>query len=173
MMRFVATIGILVLSSVPATPQIPAAGSISGRGVLGSGMDPIVRVRQQWVRSFSAKDLNGLIALYADDAALLLPSGERLSGKDKITAHFKELFNSTSTLAIRLDSEKVETSSDLGYDSGKYEETVRQGAGSGSSGPGGRGGVETKHFGNYLAVLRHRTGNWLIVQQAVTEVPNK
>ena len=167
-MRVFTFIGILVVSSITATAQIAAGGS-----------DPIAHVREQWVKSFDAKNLNGLIALYADDAALLVPSGERLSGKDKIVTHFRELFSSASALTITLDSVKTDSSGELGYDSGQYEEAITHGGGvaisgnvtiSGNASISGGGG-RTQKRGTYLVVLKRERGNWLIAQQAITEAP--
>jgi ketosteroid isomerase-like protein len=91
--------------------------------------EDIAKARAAWESDFNSKDVPGLMSLYAEDAALLPPSGERIIGKDKIAAYFKTLFGSSSTLHVKLDSENTANASDLGYDSGTYEEVVTHAGG--------------------------------------------
>ncbi|MCU1299782.1 MAG: Ketosteroid isomerase [Candidatus Sulfotelmatobacter sp.] len=158
---------LLLITSVPAFSQRTTQNSTAGT---------IADVRSEWVKNFIAKSITDLVALYSDDAALLLPSGERIVGKDKITAYFKQIFDSASGLRIKLDSDKTDSSGELGFDSGRYEETITQAGGgtvmSGIVASGivvSGGGSQSEHRGSYLSVLRRQTERWLIVQQATTE----
>jgi len=137
----------------------------------------IAKARAAWENSFNSKDLPGLMSLYADDAALLATSGERIVGKDKIAAYFKALFDSSSTLHVKLNSETTASASDLGYDSGTYEEVVTHAGGTTISGNvvvSGNvqisGGGESREIsnGSYLFVLTRKAGKWLFTQQAWT-----
>jgi ketosteroid isomerase-like protein len=133
--------------------------------------DKVSEVRTEWIRTFNAKNLTGVVALYSDDAVILPPTGERIAGKPDITAYFKRLFNSPASLNIQLNSKNTDSSVELAYDSGTYEETSRTGAGvsqlllTGAGGPD----IQTKQEGNYLWVLKSQANKLLIVQQASTE----
>src|ERR1022692_1715166 len=72
----------------------------------------------------NTKNLAGLVALYDANAVLMPPTGERIVGKEKITDYFKQIFASASRLTINLTSDETDTSGDLGFDSGQYEETI-------------------------------------------------
>jgi ketosteroid isomerase-like protein len=158
---------LLLLSSLPAAPQVS-----------GSTHAPICQARREWIEAFNHKDLTALMALYAGDAVLLPPSGERVIGKDNISAYFKRLFDSATTLTIKLDSDQSDTAGQLGYDSGRYEGTVGHGGAiifGGAVISGGvisGGGGLRKHLGNYLVILKGQAAAWLIVQQAIAEVPS-
>jgi ketosteroid isomerase-like protein len=140
----------------------------------------IAKARALWENSFNSKDVSGLMSLYSDDAALLPASGERIVGKEKIAAYFKALFDSSSGVHIKLDSDTAVGSADLGYDSGSYEEIATHAAGTVISGNvvvSGNvqisGGGESRQVsnGSYLFVLTRKAGRWLFVQQAWTLHP--
>jgi uncharacterized protein (TIGR02246 family) len=150
----------------PAPSQPPTtAGQVVIRG---SVADPITEMRNVWAKAFEDRDLNAMLSLYADNAAVLPPSGEFVTGQEKITAFFEQIFDSALGLTIRLDSQRSGSSGDLGYDAGVYEETIRRSDGGllavGST-------RETIRHGAYMVVARRTAGKWLIVQQALTEVP--
>jgi ketosteroid isomerase-like protein len=136
----------------------------------------IAKARAAWESNFNSKNLPGLMSLYAEDAEMLPPSEDRLVGKDKIAAYFKALFDSASTVYVKLDSHTAVDSADLGYDSGSYENYIiyggapNSGASAGASGSvtTGGGGSREVASGSYLFVLTHKAGKWLFVQQAWT-----
>jgi ketosteroid isomerase-like protein len=149
--------------------------------VAQSGVENINQTRMQWVNNWNAKQLDGVMALYTENTVLVPPNGDRIVGKDKIRAYFKQILDSATTMTIKVSSEKTDSSGDLGYDGGSYEQTIVRGGGAVISGKAvvsgnaviGGGGGQTKTTGNYLVVLRRETGKWLIVQQAITEItPN-
>lgn len=114
----------------------------------------------QWAAGWSAKDLDGLMALYAPEPVFLTASGERWEGAATIRAHFAEgLAEYNPQLAVK--SVKSEASGDLAYDSGSYEETTTAVHGSG-------GAIRAK--GSYLFVFRRQTdGSWKILEQVWTQ----
>jgi ketosteroid isomerase-like protein len=114
------------------------------------------------------------MALYSDDA-ILLPSGTQIVGKDKIKEHIKHIFDSAPSIHIQLMSDRTDSSGDLAFDSGTYENTL---AGGGSAFGNSTlsnsvitGGGQTKTQGSYLVVAKKQTGKFLIGQQAITERP--
>jgi uncharacterized protein (TIGR02246 family) len=158
-----AILSLLMLGN-PALSQQPAtAGQIVIRG---SVADPITEMRSAWAKAFEDRDLNAMLSLYADNAAVLPPGGDFVNGQEKITTFFEQIFGTAVGLTIRLDSQRSGTSGDLGYDAGVYEETIRRSDGGLLAAGGTR---ETLRHGSYVIVIRRAGGNWRIVQQALTE----
>ena len=165
MLKIVALVSVLLTSfAVPFLAQ--------------SDADPAGQLREKWVKSWNSKQLDELLKLYAEDAVLSPPSGERIVGTDKIRIYFKAIFDGASSLNIRVDSKKEYASGELEYDNGVYEDTVTRAGGvsfggnialGGNLAVGGGGGKSTTQ-GSYLVVVRRDNGRWLIVQQATTEV---
>src|SRR5690242_3648702 len=83
----------------------------------------------QWNADWVAKDLEKLMAHYADDAILGVPGGPAASGKDAIRAGFKEMV-ADPALSLKFSADKVEVakSGDVGYTQGKYQLTVTDAA---------------------------------------------
>lgn len=133
----------------------------------------IAAVRETWLKDWNAKQLDGVMSLYGEGATLLPANGSRITGKADIRAYFEKQLGST----ITADSVGVDCSDDLAYDSGIYKQD--SGGGStvigGTTVIGGRtviGGGGKHVEGNYLVVLKHMTGKWLIVQHASTVKPS-
>jgi hypothetical protein len=116
------------------------------------------------------------MSLYAEDAAIMPPTGERIVGKEKVAAYFKQLFDSATSVDAKVTSESTHAVGELGYDSGTYEETI-VGGGTKISGKvviSGNvkiqgGGSRSISNGCYLVVLKYESDNWLIVEQASTQ----
>lgn len=150
---------------------------IAAPDVAQSSSDPTEQVRNKWEKSWNAKQLDALMTLYANDSALLPPSGEHIVGKENIRTYFKNTFDSVSTLTVTLASQTSDSSGQLVYDSGSYDETIVPSGTtisgktsiSGSVSISGGGGIPQKTHGSYLVVLRREANKLLIVQQAVTQ----
>jgi uncharacterized protein (TIGR02246 family) len=145
MVLFAATIPLMFVGAtaeaVPAPAAEPAAVSV------------------QWAAVWSAKDLDGLMALYAPEPAFLTTSGERWQGASTIRAHFAEGLAEYNP-QLTVTSLKSEASGDLAYDSGSYEETTAA----------VKGGGAIHARGNYLFVFqRQKDGRWKILEQAWTQ----
>jgi ketosteroid isomerase-like protein len=142
----------------------------------------IAKAKAAWENNFNSKNLPGLMSLYAEDAELMPPSEGRIAGKTKIAAYFKALFDSASTVYVKLDSNTASDSADLGYDSGSYENYIIYGGATNSAGSAGAsgnaqtgvgGGSREVASGCYLFVLTRKAGRWLFAQQAWTMGPSK
>ncbi len=120
-------------------------------------VNAIAQVSERWAKEWSAKNLEGLMALYAEDAVFMPATGSRFTGR----AEIRELFaGALASHPSKLQVTSVVTgqSGNLAYDSGEYEE-IKPGAGvrSGS--------------GSYLVVLRRdRRNRWRIVQHMWTDL---
>jgi uncharacterized protein (TIGR02246 family) len=119
----------------------------------------IACVSEEWAEHWSAKNLDAVVALYADDAVFLPSTGSRVTGR----AAIRELFAKAlvaSTTRLRVQSKTTGQSGDLAYDSGEYEEKATS------------GGVTRTGHGNYLVILRRvGAGRWLIVEHMWTDAP--
>ncbi len=148
--------------------------------VAQASKEGIEKVREEWTKSFNSKNLTTLMSLYADDATLMPPTGERIVGKERVAAYFKELFESATAVDAKVASESTHAAGELGYDSGTYEQTVIRGGTtirgnvviSGNVKIQG-GGSRSISSGSYLVVLKYESHHWLIVEQASTQKPQQ
>lgn len=145
--------------SVLRTPSPGDPRSFGTPGVRSlEGPDAVREVSQLWARSWSAKDLEGTLALYADDAVFLPSIGGRVVGRAAIRTLFAQALAVTMP-TLRLTSKESGLSDELAFDSGEYEETLVSQDGS------------REIRGSYLVVLRRDgRGAWRIVQHMWTDV---
>lgn len=129
----------------------------------------IIEVKNTWVRDWNAKNLDGVVNLYAPDATLLPADGSRISGQQQIRAYFEKQIGPK----VAVQSVSLGCTDQLAYDSGTYASDsggVALGPGV-AVGPGVAIGGGKHTEGNYLVVLKHEAGKWLIVQHASTARP--
>ena len=135
----------------------PAYGQTSS-----AALAQIQSLREQWTKFLHAKQLDSEMALYAEDAVFLQPTGERITGKPAIRDLFKQVMAQV-TSAPTLTSVRTEAVDDLAYDSGEYRETLTSVA----------TGERSEERGSYLMVLKKGAdGAWRIVEQMWSEVPH-
>jgi len=115
------------------------------------------------LKAATAKDLEGLVSFYADDAAVFMPGAPIVTGKDAIRKTWAELFAAPGS-SISFQPEKVEVSrsSDLAYCYGAYTLTVND--------PKGKP-ITAK--GSYVVVCKKQPdGKWkLVVDIGNTALP--
>jgi ketosteroid isomerase-like protein len=120
-----------------------------------------VKLRIAWVEDLRTKQFETILKFYSADAVFLQPTGERLVGSEALRALFKNImaaFNSDLTLHSR----NLETSGDLAYDSGDFEESLTAIA----------TGAKISSKGSYIIIYKRQPdGIWLIVQQVFTGTP--
>jgi uncharacterized protein (TIGR02246 family) len=121
-------------------------------------LNDVSKISEQWAKEWGAKNLDAVVALYADDAVFLPSTGNRVTGRAAIRELFAgALASHSSELHVR--SKKTEQSGQLAYDSGEYEETSTT------------GGVKKLGRGNYLVVFRREGKNqWRIIQHMWTDL---
>jgi len=116
----------------------------SGPKVLSS-LEPGVQLRHEFLRAYNAKDVDSVVALYAEDATLVSDGGT-FRGRDEIRQWVKSGLDQGSTLVIEPSMEK--SSGTLAYGTGRTRRLV--------------GSVV--HLGQYLIVMEKIGGEWKIVQ---------
>jgi uncharacterized protein (TIGR02246 family) len=79
----------------------------------------------RWNREFAAKDLEKLVAHYADNAVLMATGMPSSSGRDQIRKTMKEMVDDPA-LSLKFQASRVEVSSsgDLGFTQGSYQMTM-------------------------------------------------
>ena len=79
----------------------------------------------QWNQEYAAKDLEKIVAHYADDAILMVSGTPSTSGKEAIRAALKEMV-ADPALSLQFHATKVEVakSGDVAYTQGAYTMTV-------------------------------------------------
>ena len=110
------------------------------------------KLRNTWVQEFNAKHADKVAALYAPEAVLMRWDGT-VHGYDSILADLEKSINGGAH-DYTVHSLHVESSGDLGYDTGAYNVGL----------------TDRTIEGNYLFVVKRIGGKWLIVAHA--HVPN-
>ena len=118
--------------------------SVPGSKALGAG--PANRVRQEFLKAYNAHDVDGLLALYADDATLVSDGGT-FKGRSDIRKWVQAGFDQGSRLEA-IDPGVERSSGTLAYGTGRTRRLV---------------GSQV-HLGQYLIVLEKIGGAWKIVQ---------
>jgi len=108
------------------------------------------------VQDLRTKQLEQIPKFYASDAVFLQPSGERLTGAAALRTLFQNImatFNSDLTLR----SQRLETSGDLAYDSGEFQEMLNTIA----------TGAKITSKGRYIMIFKRTPdGGWKPIQHA-------
>ena len=116
------------------------------------------QLRTDWALNLHEKRIDASVAEYAADAEFLQPDGTRVQG----TAALRQLFETTTKRMdsdLVFDSQRVVTSGNLAYDSGKFREVLTLRA----------TGKRELITGSYLTVYqRQADGHWLIAEQMWT-----
>jgi ketosteroid isomerase-like protein len=109
-----------------------------------------------WGNDYAAKDLDKILAHYADTASVLMPDTAIMTGKDAIRAGLKDgIADPKFSLALATSKVEVSTAGDLAYSQGTYTYTGTD--------------PKTKKLmtekGKYVEVYRKQPdGSWKIVE---------
>src|SRR6266567_7824969 len=114
----------------------------------------------QWNQDYIAKDLDKIVAHYADDSVLMTPGAEAVSGKDGVRGALKQLLSDPAlTLAFKASKIDVSKSGELAYSQGSYEMTVTD--------PSTHKVI--KDHGSYVTTYRKQSdGSWKAVADIAT-----
>lgn len=121
----------------------------------------LTKIREAWVEDLRTKQLEPILKFYAPNAAFLQPDGARLTGSAALRTLFQTIM-ATFNSDLTLHSQSLETSGDLAYDSGDFQENLTTIA----------SGAKVTSRGSYVIIFKHQpNGSWLIVQQVFTGTP--
>jgi len=150
-------IGFLVFAIAVAMTFSPSAAA----NPQASTLETLAKMREAWVQDLRTKQIEPILKFYAPEAAFLQPNGERLTGSAALRALFQNIM-STFNSDLTLHSQNLETSGDLAYDSGDFEESLTVIA----------TGAKITSKGSYIIVYKRQpSGDWRIVQQVWTGTP--
>jgi len=150
-----AAIAFLALAATVALTLAPSAAPQA------STIVALAKIREAWVADLRSKKLEPILKFYAADAVFLQPSGERITGSAALRNLFQNVM-ATFDSDLTLHSQNLETSGDLAYDSGDYQETLTTIA----------TGAKIASKGSYIIVYRRQPNReWLIVQHVWTGTP--
>jgi ketosteroid isomerase-like protein len=156
--RAVVAFLVLVLAAILAPIDFPTATAA------GSEVSPLVtlaKIREAWVQDLRTKKLEAILKFYAPDASFLQPTGERITGSAALRTLFQTIM-ATFNSDLTLNSKNLETSGDLAYDSGDFEETLTNIA----------NGAKISSKGSYVIIYKRQSnGSWQIVQHVWTGIP--
>ena len=106
---------------------------------------------EQWSATAARNDLDGTVAFYADDAALLPPNAPIATDKKSIRASWAELLGPNTAVSWKWSKIEVAPSGEMAYIYGSYKLSI---AASGGSGP-------VNDTGKFLEVWKKQAdGKW-------------
>lgn len=106
----------------------------------------IAAMADAWQEALNAGDLEGVVALYAEDARFMPPNGEMGTGHDAIRADIQGLID--AGLTGELETVEAMAAGDLGYRLGTYTLSTADG--------------QVADKGKYIEIWRQRGGEWKI-----------
>jgi uncharacterized protein (TIGR02246 family) len=108
-----------------------------------------------WVKEFAAKDMDKIVAHYADDGTVLLSNAPTMVGKDAIRAGMKDVITDPK-FSLDLKTVKVDVSKDdLAYSQGTYSVKF----------PDAKTKKIMTETGRYVEVYKKQAdGSWKVVQ---------
>ena len=151
-----AAIGLLSFAGALALTASPAASAPEA-----STLVTLAKIREAWVLDLRTKQLEPILKFYASNAVFLQPTGERITGSAALRTLFQTIM-ATFNSDLTLHSQNLETSGDLAYDSGDFQETLTTIA----------TGAKITTKGSYIIIYKRQpNGSWQIVQHVWTGAP--
>jgi ketosteroid isomerase-like protein len=148
---FLVFAAILTLTFSPFAAASPQTSTIAA----------IAKTREAWVQDLRTKQLEPILKFYASDAVFLQPRGERITGAAALRTLFQNIM-ATFNSDLILRSQNLETSGDLAYDSGEFQEaltTITTGA-------------KITSKGSYIMIFKRQAdGSWQIIRHAWMGTP--
>ncbi len=121
----------------------------------------IAKIRDAWVQDLRTKQLEPILKFYASDAVFVQPNGDRITGSAALRALFQNIM-ATFNSDLTLHSHNLETSGDLAYDSGDFQETLTTIA----------TGAKITSKGSYIMIFKRQAdASWQIIQHAWMGTP--
>ncbi|HSY32963.1 MAG TPA: DUF4440 domain-containing protein [Verrucomicrobiae bacterium] len=148
---FLVVVGTVASAFSPAADAAPQASTIAA----------IAKIREAWIQDLRTKQLEPILKFYASDAVFLQPNGDRITGSPALRTLFQNIM-ATFNSDLTLHSQNLETSGDLAYDSGEFQETLTTIA----------TGAKITSKGSYIMIFKRQPGGgWKIIQHAWMGTP--
>lgn len=152
----IAMLGVATLSScTESAPRASDTSTVAAAPAPDAAADEqaIRAINPAWFKAHQSGDVEGLVAMYADDAVVNAPGAPPARGTAAIRETFaKEIRDMTAAGLAQTSGPNPEfaMSGDLGYEWNTY--TVKDKSG------------KTVDTGKYVSVFGRRNGKWLIVR---------
>jgi len=151
-LAFVVVAGCTKAEDTPADTAAVAAAA-SAPASTAADETAVRDINASWFRIYNTHDAAALVALYADDAVLMMPGAPVARGREAIQAAYQKdldgMAKSGMMNNLGSDSEIV-ASGDLAYESNTFTVTDKSG--------------KTVDSGKYVTVFAKRDGKWMIVR---------
>lgn len=129
---------------VPLLPLILVAVGCTQGGAPAADPAEVTARSAEWDAALNAKDIDGIVALYTDDARMMAPNMPMSTGSDGVRAAFSGMIE--AGLSVKLTSIDTVVAGDLAYNVGTYVLTA---------------GDEQADVGKYLEIWeRGADGEW-------------
>jgi ketosteroid isomerase-like protein len=126
-----------------------------------STLATLAKIREAWSQDLHAKQLEAILKFYTPDAVFLQPTGERITGAAALRTLFQNIMAGFDS-NLNLHSQNLETSGDLAFDSGDFQESLTAIA----------TGAKITSKGSYIVIFKRQPdGSWQIIQQVFTGTP--
>jgi uncharacterized protein (TIGR02246 family) len=110
-------------------------------------------INPAWFKSYNAGDVEGVVALYAEDAVVNAPGSPAVRGQAAIREYLNKYIAATASAGVASNggpTTDVGVSGDLGWEWGTFTVTNKSGA--------------TVDRGKYVTVCAKRDGKWFIIR---------
>lgn len=104
-----------------ATILVPILSSTAASQ--SSTLATLAKIREAWSQDLLAKQLEAILRFYTPDAVFLQPTGERITGAAALRTLFQNIMAGFDS-NLNLRSQNLETSGDLAFDSGDFQESL-------------------------------------------------
>lgn len=141
-MRTLCTFAVLALAAMTGACAAPKAQEFTR-----TDAEAIRRTSVDLTVAFNAKDLEKVMAQYAENSAFMPPNAPMLRGRDALKTYYDGLLAKGAT-NLKMTPEDITGYGPLAYESGTYSIVYE-----GNGGPG-------RDRGKYLRVLRNMNGTW-------------
>jgi uncharacterized protein (TIGR02246 family) len=115
---YVSTLALVIFSGCNTAPPAPAAD-------VAAEQAKIREAEAADMKSWAAKDVEGVLSFYADDATLMTPGMAAMKGKDAMRPVLKTLL-ADPNLKLEFSSQRIEVSKagDVAFSQGTYQMTL-------------------------------------------------
>jgi ketosteroid isomerase-like protein len=148
---FVAVLRMAALSLIVACQPSPRTDRAEAPALLAADQEGIRAADLAFAAAANAGNLDGVVAIYADDASLLPPNHPPVKGRDAIREYWGGLLGAYN-VKFELSSETIEGRGDLAYNVGGYHLDAK---------PKAKGPPPIDEEGKFVEVLKRQAdGSW-------------
>ena len=114
--------------------------------------DAIRELDRRWVRELAARNVSGIVDLYADDGMAMAPNGPAARGKAAVSAAYTDMLRPENNLSLTFEPTQITVAAagDVAHDIGTYRLSLDT--------PGGR----INDNGKYITLWKKVDGQWKV-----------